>query len=55
MPRNPSHVGHAREAVAGVHVEYVLDGERGAGEVPARGVHDAFGLAGQAGGLCVRG
>jgi hypothetical protein len=55
MPRNPAHIRHAREAVAGVHVEYVFDGGRGAEEVSARGVHDALGIAGRAGGLRVRG
>jgi hypothetical protein len=52
MPRNPAHICYAREAVAGVHVEYVLDAERGAEKIPARGVHDTLGLAGRAGGLC---
>jgi hypothetical protein len=46
MPRNPPDVRHAREAVTLVYVEDVLDGERGAEEVSARGVHDALGLAG---------
>jgi hypothetical protein len=51
MPRNPPDVRHAREAVTLVYVEDVLDGERGAEEVSARGVHDALGLPGRAGGL----
>ena len=51
MPGDPADVGHAGELVLRVHVKDVLDGERGAEEVPAGGVHDALGLARRARGL----
>ena len=55
VPGDPADVRHAREAVVGVHVEHVLDRQRGAEQVAAGGVDDTLGLASGARGLWVRG
>ena len=48
---DPADVSHASEAVVGVDVEYVFNGEGSAKEVPRRGVDDTLGLSGRARGL----
>ena len=51
MAGDPAHVGRAPVHVVVAHVEYPLRGMRRIGEVAARGMHDARGLAGAAAGM----
>lgn len=46
MACDPPNVGHASELVVWVHVEDILDGHRGAQQVPASGMDDTLGLTG---------
>ena len=47
MTSDPAKVSHTTELVVRVHVEDVLDGQRGTEEVTAGGVYDTLGLAGR--------
>ena len=51
VARHPADVRRAPVCVLVLQVEHVLRGQVGAAHVPARGVHDALGLAGRAAGV----
>ena len=51
MTGNPTKVSHAAEAVVGVNVEGILDGESSTEEEATNGVHDTLWLTGRARGL----